>query len=159
MLFDFLKEIGGKKRADFLMKVDESEKKKLTPYLLNIWISMNKELMPLWSWFNERIFSISLDQYYHICRFVIPKGSYYFQWIKSNKEKKEEAYPDWIIEILKREIEFVSKDHCIEYLDIIKTNENSKQWFIEVLEKYPLEKQQWQKIKKLLNVLIKNENI
>lgn len=116
-LFKFLDNISFVKNKNFINEIPEDSKKILSPFICNLWLSHNDALFPLSDILNDIIFNLSLEQYYHLCRIIIPKNKYYFKWIKKNKDKNEK-YPDWLVDIFIREFEFVSKKEVIEYLQI-----------------------------------------
>lgn len=144
MLFEFLNQITLTKKPDFIAKMDEAEIKKLNPFICNLWLSMNDNFLPLAAYLNKYTFSLSLEHYYQLCRYVLPVRKSHFPWIKTNKEKREKI-PDWIIDIFKKEFEFISKKEINEYIEMLLLGKGNfdKLDLKLILMKYPLDVKQW----------------
>ena len=107
---------------------DESEQKKFSPFIINRWLSMDKEFIEIVNYFQK--YSIgtleSREVYKWYCE-VLPKGKRFNKYIKGKKDKK---YDGWLIELLKKYFG-ESKNHIKEYLELI-----SKEELVSILEKY-----------------------
>ena len=107
---------------------DESEQKKFSSFIINRWLSMDKEFIEIVNYFQK--YSIgtleSREVYKWYCE-VLPKGKRFNKYIKGKKDKK---YDDWLIELLKKYFG-ESKNHIKEYLELI-----SKEELVSILEKY-----------------------
>ena len=111
---------------------DESEQKTFSPYIINRFLSMDKEFIELVNFFQK--FSIGLlenkDIYTFYCD-ALPKGKRFNKYIKAKKSKK---YKDWLIDLVRNHFE-ISKKDTLDYLELL-TKEDLKL----LLEKYGTEK-------------------
>ena len=117
---------------------DESEQKKFSSFIINRWLSMDKEFIEIVNYFQK--YSIgtleSREVYKWYCE-VLPKGKRFNKYIKGKRDKK---YDKELIDIISNHFE-CSKLQTKEYLELIL-----KQELKEILEKYGLDKK---KIKRL----------
>ena len=106
----------------------EDEQKKFSPFIINRWLSMDKDFLEIVNFFQK--YSIgtleSREVYKWYCQ-MLPKGKRFNKYIKSKKEKK---YNTELIDIMIKHFE-CSKSQVKDYLDLIAKNE-----LIEILEKY-----------------------
>jgi hypothetical protein len=106
----------------------EDEQKKFSPFIINRWLSMDKDFIEIVNYFQK--YSIgtleSREVYKWYCD-MLPKGKRFNKYIKSKKEKK---YDTELIDIMVKHFE-CSKSQVKDYLELIQKNE-----LIEILEKY-----------------------
>jgi len=106
----------------------EDEQKKFSPFIINRWLSMDKDFIEIVNYFQK--YSIgtleSREVYKWYCD-MLPKGKRFNKYIKSKKEKK---YNTELIDIMVKHFE-CSKSQVKDYLELIQKNE-----LIEILEKY-----------------------
>ena len=117
---------------------DESEQKKFSSFIINRWLSMDKEFIEIVNYFQK--YSIgtleSREVYKWYCE-VLPKGKRFNKYIKGKKSKK---YDDFVIEIMNKHFE-CSKMQSIEYLELI-----DKEELKHILELYGTDKKQIRKV-------------
>ena len=117
----------------------EDEQKKFSPFIINRWLSMDKEFIEIVNYFQK--YSIgtleSREVYKWYCD-ILPKGKRFNKYIKGKKDKK---YNTELIDIMVQHFE-CSKSQVKDYLELIQKNE-----LIEILEKYGMNKKT---IKRLL---------
>ena len=118
---------------------DESEHKTFSTFIVNRWLSMDKEFLEIVNFFQK--YSIGLlepkDTYKWYCD-VLPKGKRFNRYIKGKKQVK---YDDELVGIVCKHYE-ISKKECIEYIELL-----SKEELISMLELYGKNKKE---VKKLL---------
>ena len=125
-IFDWINQILVKKTHwnDFT----EDEQKKFSPFIINRWLSMDKEFLEIVNFFQK--YSIGTleprEVYKWYCN-MLPKGKRFNKYIKGKKDKK---YNTELIDIMVMHFE-CSKLQVKDYLDLIAKNE-----LIEILEKY-----------------------
>ena len=106
----------------------EDEQKKFSPFIINRWLSMDKDFLEIVNFFQK--YSIgtleSREVYKWYCH-MLPKGKRFNKYIKSKKEKK---YNTELIDIMVKHFE-CSKSQVKDYLDLIAKDE-----LVEILEKY-----------------------
>ena len=111
---------------------DESEQKTFSPYIINRFLSMDKEFIELVNFFQK--FSIGLlenkDIYNFYCN-ALPKGKRFNKYIKAKKSTK---HKDWLIDLVRNHFE-ISKKDTLDYLELL-TKDDLKL----LLEKYGTEK-------------------
>ena len=106
----------------------EDEQKKFSPFIVNRWLSMDKDFIEIVNYFQK--YSIgtldSREVYKWYCN-MLPKGKRFNKYIKGKKDKK---YNTELIDIMVTHFE-CSKSQVKDYLDLIAKDE-----LIEILEKY-----------------------
>ena len=135
-IFDWINQLLVTKKpwSDFT----EDEQKKFSPFIINRWLSMDKEFIEIVNYFQKyAIGTLEPREVYKWYCDVLPKGKRFNKYIKGKKLKK---YDEWLIKLLCKHFE-CSKLQTQEYLGLI-----SKEELKEILEKYGLDKK---KIKRL----------
>ena len=121
----------------------ESEQKTFSPYMINRFLSMDKDFIEIVNYFQK--YSIGLlhnKDIYNFYRYLLPKGKRFNRYIKNKNSKN---HKDWLIDLICKHFE-ISKIDSIEYLSLLN-KENLKQ----ILDLYGIEK------KKLKEIGIKYE--
>ena len=106
----------------------EDEQKKFSPFIINRWLSMDKEFLEIVNYFQKySIGTLEPREVYKWYCDMLPKGKRFNKYIKGKKDKK---YNTELIDIMVTHFE-CSKSQVKDYLDLIAKNE-----LIEILEKY-----------------------
>ena len=134
-LFDWVTEIKTKKRKWNTFSV--TEQKTFSPYMIHRFLSMNQNYTELVNDF-QKYYTLEPKQVYEFYKDVIPKKRSFDKYIKA---KKEETYPEWVIEILCEYFK-ESKNHIIEYLYLMEKSE-----LRTILEMYGTDSKQIKKLK------------
>ena len=134
-LFDWVTEIKTKKRKWNTFSV--TEQKTFSPYMIHRFLSMNQNYIELVNDF-QKYYTLEPKQVYEFYKEVIPKKRSFDKYIKA---KKEETYPEWVIEILCEYFK-ESKNHIIEYLYLMEKSE-----LRTILEMYGTDSKQIKKLK------------
>ena len=117
----------------------EEEQKKFSPFIINRFLSMDKEFIEIVNMFQPyAIGSLEPKDVYEFYRNLFPKGKRFNKYIKGKKDKK---YDNELIDILVNHFE-CSKSDIKEYLELIDKDELKY-----ILEMYGTEKK---KIRKLI---------
>ena len=99
---------------------DESEQKTFSPFIVNRWLSMDKDFIEIVNFFQK--YSIGLlepkDTYKWYCD-VLPKGKRFNRYIKGKKQVK---YDNELVDIMYRHYE-TSKKECVEYIELLDKSE------------------------------------
>ena len=125
-IFDWINQILVKKTHwnDFT----EDEQKKFSPFIINRWLSMDKDFLEIVNYFQKySIGTLEPREVYKWYCDMLPKGKRFNKYIKGKKDKK---YNTELIDIMVTHFE-CSKLQVKDYLDLIAKNE-----LIEILEKY-----------------------
>ena len=118
----------------------EDEQKKFSPFIINRWLSMDKEFTEIVNYFQKyAIGTLKPREVYKWYCDVLPKGKRFNRYIKGKKSKK---YDDWLLKLLCKHFE-CSKLHIREYIELI-----DKQELRDILEMYGTDKKQIKKVVK-----------
>ena len=117
----------------------EDEQKKFSPFIINRWLSMDKDFIEIVNMFQKyAIGTLKPREVYKWYCDVLPRGKRFNRYIKGKKSKK---YDKDLINVLYNYFE-CSKLHIEEYLEFL-----SKDHVKNILEKYGIDSK---KIKRLL---------
>ena len=106
----------------------EDEQKKFSPFIINRWLSMDKEFLEIVNFFQKySIGTLEPREVYKWYCDMLPKGKRFNKYIKGKKDKK---YNTELIDIMVTHFE-CSKLQVKDYLDLIAKDE-----LMEILEKY-----------------------
>ena len=106
----------------------EDEQKKFSPFIINRWLSMDKDFLEIVNYFQKySIGTLEPREVYKWYCDMLPKGKRFNKYIKGKKDKK---YNTELIDIMVMHFE-CSKSQVKDYLDLIAKDE-----LMEILEKY-----------------------
>ena len=106
----------------------EDEQKKFSPFIINRWLSMDKDFIEIVNYFQKySIGTLEPREVYKWYCDMLPRGKRFNKYIKGKKDKK---YNTELIDIMVMHFE-CSKSQVKDYLDLIAKDE-----LIEILEKY-----------------------
>ena len=106
----------------------EDEQKKFSPFIINRWLSMDKDFLEIVNYFQKySIGTLEPREVYKWYCDMLPKGKRFNKYIKGKKDKK---YNTELIDIMVTHFE-CSKSQAKDYLELINKDE-----LIELLEKY-----------------------
>ena len=118
----------------------EDEQKKFSPFIINRWLSMDKEFLEIVNYFQKySIGTLEPREVYKWYCDVLPKGKRFNKYIKGKKIKK---YSDELQEILCKYFE-CSKLHVSEYIELI-----NKEELKQILTMYGMNNKQMNKMLK-----------
>ena len=110
----------------------EDEQKKFSPFIINRWLSMDKDFLEIVNYFQKySIGTLEPREVYKWYCDMLPRGKRFNKYIKGKKDKK---YNVELIDIMVTHFE-CSKLQTQEYLELI-----SKEELKEILEKYGKDK-------------------
>ena len=106
----------------------EDEQKKFSPFIINRWLSMDKDFIEIVNFFQKySIGTLEPREVYKWYCDMLPKGKRFNKYIKGKKDKK---YNTELLDIMVMHFE-CSKSQVKDYLDLIAKDE-----LMEILEKY-----------------------
>ena len=106
----------------------EDEQKKFSPFIINRWLSMDKDFLEIVNYFQKyAIGTLEPREVYKWYCDMLPRGKRFNKYIKGKKDKK---YNTELIDIMVQHFE-CSKSQVKDYLDLIAKDE-----LMEILEKY-----------------------
>lgn len=132
-LFDHLNAIYQDQRIDYYDLLDESDRKTFNIYMINRFISMNPDYIPVVNEIQQYWENIKSREVYLFYSQLLPKKKQFNKYIKSSTESPE--YEDWVIDILKLHFQ-VSKFEALDYLRIYYLSPSHKEQLKELLESY-----------------------
>ena len=125
-IFDWINQILVKKTH--WNEFTEDEQKKFSPFIINRWLSMDKEFLEIVNVFQKySIGTLEPREVYKWYCDILPKGKRFNKYIKGKKSKK---YNTELVNVISNYFE-CSKLQTRDYLELIDKNE-----LIEILEKY-----------------------
>ena len=125
-IFDWINQILVKKTH--WNEFTEDEQKKFSPFIINRWLSMDKDFLEIVNYFQKySIGTLEPREVYKWYCDMLPKGKRFNKYIKGKKDKK---YNTELLNIMVMHFE-CSKSQVKDYLDLIHKDE-----LMEILEKY-----------------------
>ena len=116
----------------------EDEQKKFSPFIINRWLSMDKEFIEIVNYFQKyAIGTLEPREVYKWYCDVLPKGKRFNKYIKGKKDKK---YDTELIEIISNHFE-CSKLQVQDYLGLIYKEELKS-----ILEMYGIDKKKLRRL-------------
>ena len=98
----------------------EDEQKKFSPFIINRWLSMDKDFIEIVNFFQKyAIGTLESREVYNWYCDILPKGKRFNKYIKGKKNKK---YDKEMINIISNHFE-VSKKESKDYIDLLDKNE------------------------------------
>lgn len=108
----------------------EQERKLISPYMLNRFISMNIDLIDIVSEFQKYTIGVLNNaEVYKLYLDILPKERLFFKYVKGSNEDK---YDTVLIQCVKN-LYSVSSYEAIEYLEVIKSANNLKDFADDIL--------------------------
>ena len=106
----------------------EDEQKKFSPFIINRWLSMDKDFLEIVNFFQKySIGTLEPREVYKWYCDMLPKGKRFNKYIKGKRDKK---YDKELVNVITNHFE-CSKSQVKDYLDLIAKDE-----LMEILEKY-----------------------
>ena len=125
-IFNWINEILVSKKH--WIEFTEDEQKKFSPFIINRWLSMDKDFLEIVNFFQKySIGTLEPREVYKWYCDMLPRGKRFNKYIKGKKDKK---YNTELIDIMVQHFE-CSKSQVKDYLDLIAKDE-----LIDILEKY-----------------------
>ena len=125
-IFDWINQILVKKTH--WDEFTEDEQKKFSPFIINRWLSMDKDFLEIVNYFQKySIGTLEPREVYKWYCDMLPRGKRFNKYIKGKKDKK---YNTELIDIMVTHFE-CSKLQVKDYLDLIAKDE-----LMEILDKY-----------------------
>ena len=129
-IFDWVNQILVGKRPWDSFTIEEQ--KKFSPFIINRFLSMDKELIEIVNMFQPyAIGTLEPKDVYEFYRNLFPKGKRFNKYIKGKKDKK---YDKELVELVSKHFE-VSKKESKTYIDLL-----SKQEIKEIYKTYGVKK-------------------
>ena len=142
-LFDHLNAITSEQDPNYFDKLSEEDLKSWSNFMVNRFLSMKSEWVELIATLLPLSQTLSPKEMYKLYINVIPKGKYFLKYIKG---KSEDKYEQFIVDLLKKEYD-CSENQAIEYLEVLYSSREAREYMTYVCEKYGVDKKQITKLK------------
>ena len=142
-LFDYLNAITAEQDPKYFDKLTEEDLKSWSNFMINRFLSMKPEWVELIASLLPLTQTLEPKEMYKLYISVLPKGK---QYLKYTKGKSEDKYEQFIVDLLKKEYD-CSENQAIEYLEVLYSSREGREYLKYVCEKYGVDKKQITKLK------------
>ncbi len=142
-LFDHLNAITAEQDPNYFDKLSEEDLKSWSNFMINRFLSMKQEWVELIATLLPLTQTLEPKEMYKLYINVIPKGK---QFLKYTKGKSEDKYEQFIVDLLKKEYD-CSENQAIEYLEVLYSTREGREYLKYISEKYGIDKKQITKLK------------
>jgi len=142
-LFDHLNAITSEQDPNYFNKLSEEDLKSWSNFMVNRFLSMKPEWVELVATLLPLSQTLSPKEMYKLYINIIPKGKYFLKYVKG---KSEDKYEQFIVDLLKKEYD-CSENQAIEYLEVLYSSREGREYLKYVSEKYGIDKKQITKLK------------
>ncbi len=142
-LFDHLNAITAEQDPNYFDKLSDEDLKSWSNFMINRFLSMKPEWVELIATLLPLTQTLEPKEMYKLYINVIPKGK---QFLKYTKGKSEDKYEQFIVDLLKKEYD-CSENQAIEYLEVLYSTREGREYLKYISEKYGIDKKQITKLK------------
>ena len=142
-LFDHLNAITSEQDPKYFDKLSEEDLKSWSNFMINRFLSMKPEWVELIASLLPLTQTLEPKEMYKLYISVLPKGK---QYLKYTKGKSEDKYEQFIVDLIKKEYD-CSENQSIEYLEVLYSSREGREYLKYVCEKYGIDKKQITKLK------------
>lgn len=142
-LFDHLNAITSEQDPNYFDKLSEEDLKSWSNFMVNRFLSMKSEWVELIATLLPLSQTLQPKEMYKLYISVIPKGKYFLKYIKG---KSEDKYEQFIVDLLKKEYD-CSENQAIEYLEVLYSTREGREYLKYVSEKYAVDKKSITRLK------------
>ena len=142
-LFDHIKAVTQFQDPKYWDKLEESDKKTWSNYMIHRFLSMNPDWIEVLSEIQPYTQVLEPKQLYLSLIGIIPKGRYFLKYTKGKKENKYESF---LIDILIQDFQCSTKE-AEDYCEILYSTREGRENIKYICEKYGIDKKQITKLK------------
>jgi hypothetical protein len=142
-LFDHINAITTIQDPKYFDKLSDEDIKTWSNFMINRFLSMKPEWVELVASLLPLTQTLQPKEMYKLYISVIPKGKYFLKYIKG---KGEDKYEQFIVDLLKKEYD-CPENQAIEYLEVLYSTREGREYMKYVCEKYGIDKKQITKLK------------
>ena len=142
-LFDHIKAITSEQDPKYWDKLEESDRKSWSNYMIHRFLSMNPDWVEVLSEIQPYTQTLEPKQLYLALIGILPKGRYYLKYTKGKNDTK---YESWLIDLIKQDF-LCSKKEAEEYVEILYSTREGRENIKYICERYGIEKKQITKLK------------
>ena len=142
-VFDHIKAVTQFQDPKYWDKLEESDKKTWSNYMIHRFLSMNPDWIEVLSEIQPYTQVLEPKQLYLSLIGIIPKGRYFLKYTKGKKENKYESF---LIDILIQDFQCSTKE-AEDYCEILYSTREGRENIKYICEKYGIDKKQITKLK------------
>tara|TARA_B100000900_G_scaffold413350_1_gene437147 strand:+ start:140 stop:589 length:450 start_codon:yes stop_codon:yes gene_type:complete len=142
-LFDHIKAVTQFQDPNYWDKLEESDKKTWSNYMIHRFLSMNSDWIETISEIQPFTQTLEPKQLYQLLIGLLPKGRYYLKYTKGKKETKYESF---LLELIQQDFQ-CSSSEALDYCEILYATREGRENIKYLCEKYGVEKKQITKLK------------
>jgi hypothetical protein len=131
-LFEHINAITQTQDKKYWDKLDESDRKTWSNFMVLRFLSMNPDFLPLVAQIQPILQEVPPKAMYLALIDLIPKGRYYLKYIKP---KGEDKYESWLLDLVTKHYQ-VSKMEAEDYLKILYNSRSGRERVKELCEIY-----------------------
>lgn len=142
-LFDHIKAVTQFQDPNYWDKLEESDKKTWSNYMIHRFLSMNSDWIEVLSEIQPYTQVLEPKQLYLALIGIIPKGRYFLKYTKGKKDNKYESF---LVDIIKQDFMCSSKE-AEDYCEILYSTREGRENIKYICERYGVDKKQITKLK------------
>jgi len=142
-LFDHIKAVTQFQDPKYWDKLEESDKKTWSNYMIHRFLSMNPDWIETISEIQPFTQTLEPKQLYQLLIGLLPKGRYYLKYTKGKKETKYESF---LLELIKQDFQ-CSSSEALDYCEILYATREGRENIKYLCEKYGVDKKEITKLK------------
>ena len=142
-LFDHIKAVTQFQDPKYWDKLEESDKKTWSNYMIHRFLSMNPDWIEVLSETQPYTQVLEPKQLYLALIGIIPKGRYFLKYTKGKKDNKFEPF---LVDLIKQDFMCSSKE-AEDYCEIFYSTREGRENLKYICERYGIEKKQITKLK------------
>lgn len=142
-LFDHIKAVTQFQDPKYWDKLEESDKKTWSNYMVHRFLSMNPDWIEVLSEIQPYTQTLEPKQLYLSLIGIIPKGRYFLKYTKGKKDNK---YESWLVDLLMQDFMCSSKE-AEDYCEILYSTKEGRENIKYICERYGIDKKQITKLK------------
>jgi len=142
-LFDHIKAVTQFQDPKYWDKLEESDKKTWSNFMIHRFLSMNPDWIEVLSEIQPYTQTLEPKQLYLSLIGIIPKGRYFLKYTKGKKDNKYESF---LVDIIKQDFMCSSKE-AEDYCEILYSTREGRENIKYICEKYGIDKKQITKLK------------
>ena len=142
-LFDHIKAITSEQDPKYWDKLDESDRKTFSNFMVHRFLSMNPDWIQFLSELQPYTEKLEPKHLYLALIGILPKGKYYLRYVKG---KKDDVYEGWLVDLIVKDYQ-CSIRQGEEYLEILYSTKEGREHIKYICEKYGVESKEITKLK------------
>jgi hypothetical protein len=142
-LFDHIKAVTQFQDPKYWDKLEESDKKTWSNYMIHRFLSMNPDWIEVLSEIQPYTQVLEPKQLYLSLIGIIPKGRYFLKYTKGKKDNKYESF---LVDLIKQDFMCSSKE-AEDYCEILYSTREGRENIKYICERYGIDKKQITKLK------------